>query len=237
MAESDQWLTLATALADMARDLLAQDSVQATLDRIVFHAVELVEGCEAAGILTVRRGQVRTLASTDHVVRASDRLQQQLSEGPCFDAERDKKQVYRIEDMTGRVDRWPRYAPQARELGIGSMMGFLLYTREDNDLGALDLYSSQPGAFTSRFEHVGWLLAAHAAVALASATHEENMNDALHTRQVIGEATGIVMARYGLTETDAFARLAQHSQNRNIKIRDLAETIIYLGDFPVLKSN
>jgi transcriptional regulator with GAF, ATPase, and Fis domain len=232
VSDVDEWIELATGLADMARDLLAQDSVQATLDRIVFHAVALIDGCEAAGILTVRRGQVETLACTDDVVRVSDRLQQDVTEGPCFDAERDKKQVYRIEDMTGHVHRWPRYAPRAAELGIGSMMGFLLYTRDERDLGALDLYSSEPGAFTERFEHVGWLLAAHASVALATANHEENMNHALITRQVIGEATGIVMARYALSEREAFARITRHSQDNNVKVRKLAEAINMIGDLP-----
>ena len=40
------WEKFAVALADMARDLLAQDSVQATLDRIVEHATVLINGCD-----------------------------------------------------------------------------------------------------------------------------------------------------------------------------------------------
>jgi hypothetical protein len=67
---------LAVALAEMARDLLAQDSTQSTLDRIVVHAVELVGGCDAAGIMVVKGGRVRTVAASDNVARASDRLEE-----------------------------------------------------------------------------------------------------------------------------------------------------------------
>lgn len=133
--------------------------------------------------------------------------------------------------MTTTVDRWPRYASKARELGIGSMLSFLLFTEED-DLGALDLYSTQPGALTERSEQVGWLLASHAAVAFSSARHEAQLRDAIATRQDIGEALGIVMERYKLPEQDAFAVLRKTSQDRNIKLRDLARTISESGEIP-----
>ncbi|WP_445183169.1 GAF and ANTAR domain-containing protein [Pseudonocardia sp. Cha107L01] len=229
--DADKWVELADALAEMARDLAAQESTRATLDRVVAHAVALVEGCEAAGVMVVRRGEVITLAASDNVVVASDRLQGECGEGPCFDAARNKYEVYRITDLSTRSDQWPKYAPVARELGIGSMMGFLLYTR-DKDLGALDLYSSRSGAFGQQEEHVGWLLASHAAVAMAGAEHVENLETALETRKVIGEAVGILMARYTLAENDAFGRLAKASQDSNVKVRVLAETITLTGDLP-----
>jgi transcriptional regulator with GAF, ATPase, and Fis domain len=231
VVDADKWVELADALAEMARDLAAQESTRATLDRVVAHAVALVEGCEAAGVMVVRRGEVITLAASDNVVVASDRLQGECGEGPCFDAARNKYEVYRITDLSTRSDQWPKYAPVARELGIGSMMGFLLYTR-DKDLGALDLYSSRSGAFGQQEEHVGWLLASHAAVAMAGAEHVENLETALETRKVIGEAVGILMARYTLAENDAFGRLAKASQDSNVKVRVLAETITLTGDLP-----
>lgn len=230
--ESREWLQLATALAEMARDLARRSSVADTLDRIAAHAVRLIDGCEAAGVMVLRRGVVETLAATDNVVHLSDRWQGELGEGPCFDATRNVHEAYRIADMTTTTRRWPRYAPKAREIGIGSMMGFLLFTDEQRNLGALDLYASKPGAFDQEHEHVGWLLAAHAAVALTGAQESANLNDALETRRQIGEAVGILMARQGLSEQDAFAVLVKASQNRNVKVRTLAETVIYTGELP-----
>jgi transcriptional regulator with GAF, ATPase, and Fis domain len=216
----------------MARDLAAQSSVRETLDRIVSHAVALVEGCEAAGVMVVHRGQVETLAASDNMVTVSDQLQSEFQEGPCFDATRNRHDAYRITDMHSENTRWPQYAKRARELGIGSTMGFLLYTDDERNLGALDLYSSQVDAFGKDHEHVGWLLAAHAAVALSSAQHVAHLNDALETRQLIGQAVGVLMSRHKLTERQAWERLTRTSQNTNVKVRDLAETILYTGDLP-----
>jgi GAF domain-containing protein len=230
VTESRAWPELAVALAEMARELLAQGSVEETLERICTLAVELVEGCEAAGIMVLRDGKVETLAASDDVVRASDRMQGEFREGPCFDATRNKHEVYRISDFTATPARWPRYTPEARKLGVGSLMGFLLYTQDHDNLGALDLYSSRPNAFGESHEQVGWLLASHAAVAWASARHAAHLHTAIDTRQVIGEATGIMMATLGLSGDEAFARLVRYSQNTNVKVRELAQTISDTGE-------
>ena len=226
------WPELAVALAEMARDLLAQDSLQATLDRIALHAVELVDGCDAAGIMVVEGDRVWTVAASDNVVRVSDRMQGEVGEGPCFDATRNRREVYRIADFSTEEQRWPRYVPEARKLGIGSMMGFLLYTHDRSNLGALDLYGVRDGVFTERSEQVGWLLASHAAVAMATAEKVGNLQVGLQTRTTIGEAVGIVMARHRLTDDEAFARLVKVSQSSNTKLRDLAEAVVYTGDIP-----
>ncbi|MFD5628522.1 MULTISPECIES: GAF and ANTAR domain-containing protein [unclassified Streptomyces] len=227
----DDWERFALALAEMARDLLAQDSVQATLDRIVEHATVLINGCDAAGILTVRRGEVTALAATDQVVRTADRIQQDLREGPCFDAVTDRTQVYTIKDLNDPHERWSRFAPELRKLGMGSMMGFLLYTEED-ELGALNLYSHRPGTFDEVAQRAGWVLASHAAVAFAAARTHQQLGHALETRHEIGEAMGILMERHGLTEETAFGVLKKASQDHNIKLREVARRVCETGERP-----
>ncbi|HEV7650340.1 MAG TPA: GAF and ANTAR domain-containing protein [Actinophytocola sp.] len=221
---------LATALAQMARDLLTQDTVQQTLDRIIAYAVDLVDGCERAGVLTIESGTLRTLAATDEIAAASDRIQLELGEGPCLDSTLRGERVYRIADMATDT-RWPRYAPQALALGIGSAMGFLLYTRERN-LGALNLYGGRRNAFTEQSEHIGWLLASHAAVAFASARSDAQLQQAIASRQEIGEALGIVMERHKVTEQQAFDLLRRQSQDRNVKLRELARQLAETGELP-----
>jgi len=232
---------LAIALADMARDLLAQETLQSTLDRISGYAVDLVEGCEAAGILTLRRHSsgrcskpkyfVRSLAATGAMVEASDRLQEEVGEGPCFDATRDRREVVRIADLADHDECWPLFASRARRLGIGSMIGFLLFTTDQN-LGALNMYSSRPNALTERSERIGWLLASHASVAFASARSDADLHASITSRTDIGQATGIVMERHKATEEQAFALLSRASQDGNVKLRDLARHVIDTGEFP-----
>jgi transcriptional regulator with GAF, ATPase, and Fis domain len=216
-----EWQRYAEQMALLARDLVAQDSVQATLDEIAASAVKLVEGCDAAGILTVSKGQAVTLAVCGDMVEESDRMQGELGEGPCFDAARrvDGERLFRIADMTTPQPSWPLFCQAARDLGIGSMTGVLLYT-EQGDFGALNLYSRRPGAFGKDIEAAGWLLASHAAVALATARTVD-----LETRHAVGEAMGILMERHRLSEEEAFGVMRRISQNHNIKLRDVARHV------------
>ncbi|WP_226485559.1 GAF and ANTAR domain-containing protein [Streptomyces parvulus] len=227
------WRGFAQQMASLARDLLAQESVNDTLNRITGSATELVDGCDAAGILILRDRRVRSLAPTDQVVVESDALQERVGEGPCFDAARtsDGQRQYRIADFRDEAQRWPKYVPEARKLRLGSMMGFLLFT-EDEDLGALNLYSYRPGAFTEADETAGWLLASHAAVAFSSARTHAQLQEAIGTRHTIGEAMGILMGSHHLTEDQAFAALRKYSQDNNVKLRDLAARVCESGGLP-----
>jgi transcriptional regulator with GAF, ATPase, and Fis domain len=231
MAGEKESEEIATKLAHMARDLLAQNSLQQTLDRIVKYSVELVHGCDMAGIMVVHRGHVVTLAASDEQARVSDRIQGEVREGPCFDAVRTGTESYLIQDMQADVARWPRYGPHARELGIGGMLGFKLFT-DEGTLGALNMYSRRPHMLTERSEQVGWLLASHAAVAFASARSDADLHLAVESRQDIGMALGILIERYKLTPAEAFARLSQSSQDHNVKLRKLARQIVETGETP-----
>ncbi|MEU6806891.1 GAF and ANTAR domain-containing protein [Streptomyces neyagawaensis] len=221
-----EWREYAEQMALLARNLLAQDSVQATLDEIAASAVKLVDGCDAAGILAVRKGRAVTLAACGDMVQECDRLQGELGEGPCFDLARrkDGERLYRIPDLTRPEPAWERFATHARELGIGSMTGVLLYT-SDEDFGALNLYSRRPGAFGQDIETAGWLLASHAAVALADARTIDQLEHALETRHAIGEAMGMLMERHGLNQDEAFNVLRRISQHHNVKLRDVAQRV------------
>ncbi|BFO17757.1 GAF and ANTAR domain-containing protein [Streptomyces sp. KM77-8] len=220
------WRHFAQQMASMARDLLAEHTLDSTLEQITDSAVELVDGCDAAGILVLRGDRVSSLAPTEQLVNESDRLQERLREGPCFDAARPDldERVFRIRDFTERSERWPAFVPHCRELGVGSMMGFLLYTREE-ELGALNMYSREPGMFTEDSETAGWLLASHAAVAFSSARTDEQLQEAIATRHLIGEAMGILMGRHHVTEDQAFDLLRTQSQRSNVKLREVARRV------------
>lgn len=224
------WRGFARQMASMARDLLAEQTLDATLEQITSSAVELVDGCDASGILVLRGDRVSSLAPTEQLVTDSDRLQESLREGPCFDAARPEtsERVFRIPDFTEDPERWQSFVPRCRELGVGSMMGFLLYTRED-ELGALNMYSRRPGVFTEDSETAGWLLASHAAVAFSSALTDAQWQEALATRHTIGEAMGILMGRHHVTEDQAFEILRTQSQRTNTKLREVARRICETG--------
>jgi AmiR/NasT family two-component response regulator len=95
---------------------------------------------------------------------------------------------------------------------------------------SLNLYSDRVGAF-SDLGSLAELFRDQSAMALAYAHEIQNLKDAVQTRQLIGQAVGIVMERYHLTDQRAFAFLARLSQQRNLKLRVVAEEIVDgLGD-------
>ncbi|WP_445190173.1 GAF and ANTAR domain-containing protein [Pseudonocardia sp. Cha107L01] len=172
------------------------------------------------------------MAYSDDIAGLADRIQAQLGEGPCFDAARDHRPGHRVDDLAASQPRWSAFVPRARELGIGSMMAFLLYSYDDDDLGVLNVYSSRANVFTDQAEHAGWLLASHAVVALSAVQQENDLEDSPVSRSRIGQATGIVMERYRLAQRDALALIKKVSQNTDVKVRDLAETIAETGQVP-----
>lgn len=221
----------ARMFVEVARRLEAAQSSQEVLERIVDLAVRTVEGCDEAGVLLVdrRRRTFEAPAATGDLVRVSDEAQIAFNEGPCVDAARHERS-FLVDDMAAET-RWPHYRPRAVEIGIGSMMGFELFSNEST-LGALDLYARRAGAFNEESREAGWVLASHAAIALAAAQRAETLRAGYETRQEIGEAVGVLMVRHGLTSDQAFEMLRQVSMRTNVKLREIARKVTYTGLLP-----
>ncbi|TQJ23711.1 GAF domain-containing protein [Micromonospora sp. A202] len=219
---------LAAKLSDLARTLQHEESVEATLQAIAEAAVGTVPGAQYAALSVVEhRREVHTRAGTSDLAYAVDRVQYEVGEGPCLSAVYEQQTVH-LPEMTAET-RWPLFTQRAAELGVSSMLSFQLYVQEDN-LGALNLYSSRTHAFDDDSAHVGLLFAAHAAVAMSGAQHLEQLNQAMSVRDVIGQAKGILMERHKLTADQAFAVLARASQHTNRKLVDVAADLTATGD-------
>jgi DNA-binding response OmpR family regulator len=71
------------------------------------------------------------------------------------------------------------------------------------------------------------------AIRAEQAKVEDNLRTALRTRERIATAIGLVMAQRRCTRDEAFAVLREASQRGNVKLADLAETILETaGSFP-----
>ncbi|MFC6021340.1 GAF and ANTAR domain-containing protein [Plantactinospora solaniradicis] len=220
---------LAQTLSDLARTLQDEDNLADTLNAIVAAAVETIPGARYAGMTVVRgRRAVDTRAATDDLVRRIDQVQRDAGQGPCLDAVYEQQTV-RVSDLA-RETRWPHFTGRGLELGVRSMLSFQLYVVHDN-LSALNLYSPEVGAFDDESEQVGLLFASHAAVAMAGARRQNDMDKAVATRDLIGQAKGILMERYRLTADQAFILLVRASQHTNIKVAEMARTLTQTGVF------
>ncbi|XGX77362.1 hypothetical protein LQK93_00131 [Terrabacter sp. BE26] len=218
---------LARELSNFARMVQADDDPDAVLEHIVAAAVELIPGAEEGSISVVTgRRTVTSQHPSGSLPALVDAAQTETGQGPCLDAAYEHETV-RVHDMAGER-RWPRFAPRALELGAVSMLSFQLYVEGDN-LGALNLYGRTPGGFTPESEEIGLLFASHAAVAFADAGQVHNLRIAVATRDVIGQAKGILMERFQLTAEQAFRVLVKVSQDNNRKLYEVAEELTHTG--------
>jgi hypothetical protein len=183
----------------------------------------MIAGCDYAGISFLSGTKVDTPAATGDVPRRVDAIQYETGEGPCLDAIRDHE-VFQTGDLS-KERRWPHFSARAQqETGITSMASFRLFVAGDT-LGALNLYSKDTDAFDDDARSAGLVFATHASVGLYGAMHDEQLEEALQSRDVIGQAKGILMAREGIKADEAFDMLRRASQRLNVKLRDVAGEI------------
>lgn len=221
---------LAVELSRLALSLEQQGDLQETLDAIVHAAVGTIAGTQYASISSIQgRKEVITRASTGELPRMVDRAQYETGEGPCLDTLYERRTAD-LPDLR-HEDRWPHFARRASELGVGSMLAVQLFV-EGDDLGALNLSSRDREAFGEESEHVALLFASHAAVAMVGAQKQEQLRSALGSRDIIGQAMGILMERHKITQERAFDVLARASQNTNRKLSDIAAELASSGRLP-----
>lgn len=215
---------LAHELSELARDLHHANDPEDVLREAVQAAIDLVPGAQAGSVTALVGGkQVEHKATSGTLPARVDVVMSELGEGPCLDALHQRR-IIRVDDMRREV-RWPQFSPRAAELGAISMLAFPMFVKDDT-FCALNLYADEADAFTDESEHVGRSLAAHAAVAYSGAQREENLLAAIETRDLIGQAVGLLMERYTITSNRAFDTLVRFSRQTNRKLRDVAAELI-----------
>jgi GAF domain-containing protein len=199
-------------------------SLESTLDTIVATAARSLPAIDHVGVtIASRDGKMVTMAGTDRLVWELDQLQYDLGEGPCVHAIHTEP-ITKIEHAR-HEQRWPLFMKPAINLGLRSQMGMRLYTERET-LGSLNMYSTIADTIDPDVQYMAELFATHASVALGRARREEELNTALLTRKVIGQAIGILMERYDLDENRAFTYLTRVSQHSNIKLREVAREVV-----------
>lgn len=218
-----------SVLAEAARDVAANPGVQDALQSVVDLAMASCE-CAGASVTLVRTtGGAETTATSSELIERADNLQYEFDEGPCLRAA-EQGGAYLIVD-TATDPRWPVWGPAVATMGLRSVLSIHLFT-DARVLGALNLYYTGIDEFADDEVETAKVVAAHASVALARLRSERDLWRAIDSRHLIGQAQGILMERYRLTPEKAFAVLRRHSQQHNIKLHELAATLVRTGRLP-----
>jgi hypothetical protein len=209
--------------AERLSKALTPGDLDHTLERITAAAVEVLDEVDHASITILHLdGRLETVAPTDDLLWGVDAAQYELQEGPCYDAAADA--VHVVSPYLADDPRFPRYAATAVAAGIQAQAGIRLFDAPKSR-GALNLYAHTAGAF-SDLGALGLLFQHQAAMAIGYAREIHNLQDAVRTRGLIGNAVGIIMERYQLSDDRAFAFLTRLSQDGNVKLRVVAEQIV-----------
>ncbi|MFE3170042.1 GAF and ANTAR domain-containing protein [Amycolatopsis sp. NPDC059090] len=226
---------LARGFGALAAVLLDAGTLHEAMERVVSAALRVVPGAELASItLRSADGGFHTPVHTDEHAEELDRIQYQTGEGPCVECARRERPGHALTGNLAASEAFPEFGARAAKLGFGSLLAVTLLPDRKSDLppGAINLYSRRTGAFDDAAVDSALVLASHASLALvgsaahtASALKEAQLARAIDSRDLIGQAKGILMNRRGISADEAFDILRRTSQDLNVKLVDLARTL------------
>jgi len=217
---------LAQEFAELHLHLKSDDHPDASAQRLVDLACQVVPGCTWAGITSwPKKSSPITTASSPDFPLVVDALQYSLEEGPCMSAAAETWTSW-APDLSTET-RWPRFtAAVLEESPVRGALGYHLAGVPGRH--ALNLYSDRADVFDQETLAAGALFATHAGVLMAHArtTHEANqLQGAVESNRLIGTAVGLLMATHDMPRDAAFDALKRTSSYLNRKVRDIAADV------------
>jgi anti-anti-sigma factor len=220
----------APSLRTLAGVSATEEAVDGALSLVVALARAALDGADGVSVTLRRLGQLVTVAASDRTISDMDTNQYATGEGPCIDATLEGRWFHAesLEEET----RWPAFSPLARGLGIHAILSSPLWCQGE-PVGALNIYSRSPRAFATKEQELAAVFAAEASRVLTAARAvaiddqlTRRFQEALRTREIIAEAQGVIMARQGVTENEAFDTLRHLSQTSGESLRQRAEGVV-----------
>ncbi|RVW07360.1 ANTAR domain-containing protein [Prescottella agglutinans] len=221
---------LTSSLQELSGLLDDVGELERVLQSLVESAVRIVPDADMGGVTILRDGEAETVAATDARVREIDSTQYDLDDGPCLRSAREQASQNVSRDEVRR--RWPELAEAAEGHGVGSFIASPL-TFDDRVSGSFNLYSADDDGFRMLDESLLEAFTTAAMVALHQAQRYDGarrsvqqLEAALNSRASIDHAIGAVMALHGVGPQAAFDLIVKTSQQRNTKLRDVAQQLL-----------
>jgi GAF domain-containing protein len=214
-------------IAEIVQELYGRADVDSdtVIAELAEHAAVEIPGAQYAGVTVTRNGrQIDTPAATHKWPILLDEIQQRHREGPCLTAAWEEKTIH-VKDLA-TDERFPLYARDVlAETPIRSVMSFQMWIAGET-MGALNVYAESPNVFSTETREIGLVFAAHSSVAWNAARRDEQFKKALASRDVIGQAKGMLMERYSVSAIQAFDLLRKLSQDSNTPLIQIAADLV-----------
>jgi hypothetical protein len=213
-------------IADITRRIYERRSLEGgVIVELVEHAVAELPGVDYANVtVTSAAYDIETPSATHPWAIRMDDIQRRHREGPCLSSAWHQR-VVEVNDLENDT-RWPKFRAEALEsTPVRSIMGFQLFLTGKSK-GALNVFAERPHAFDDRTRELGSLVAAHSALLWDAARREAQFHEALASRDIIGQAKGMIMERYSMNAERAFEMLRQLSHDANVPLAEVAARIV-----------
>jgi transcriptional regulator with GAF, ATPase, and Fis domain len=214
-------------IAELVQELHSRSDADSdtVIAELAENAAVEIPGAQYAGVTVTRNAKhIDTPAATHMWPILLDKIQQRHREGPCLTAAWEERTIH-VADLESD-DRFPLYRQNAlEETPVRSIMAFQLFIAGET-MGALNVYAEQPHAFNQTSRDIGLIFAAHSSVAWNSARRDEQFRHALASRDIIGQAKGMIMERYGVDAVQAFEVLRKLSQDSNVPLVEVARGLV-----------
>jgi GAF domain-containing protein len=224
-------ITTAEAIEELRDLFAAEEPLDDIAARVAKTAVAAIPYADAVSITVLPWPDTRTAASTHQRALDLDHQQYASGRGPCLEATLQRRPVRAV--IGEEDERWPEFVEAARRVGVRASLSVPLLIagvgREQELVGSLNIYSQTATAFDPFDAELMRLYTAAAGQAISNASRWQNSRDtvtqletALLSRSDIDMAKGALIALHGCGPGEAFARLVDESQKRNIKVREVA---------------
>lgn len=213
-------------IADVARHLyLHRRHDSEFVAELADHAAAELPGVDYANVtVTTGPSRVEPPSATHPIAALLDDIQRRHGEGPCLTSAWRNTTVH-VEDLESD-SRWPRFRTEAlSSTPVRSIMGFQLCLT-GRSMGSLNIFADRPRAFGEQTRKLGSLFAMQSALVWDAARREAQFQQALASRDIIGQAKGMIMERYALDATQAFDMLRTLSHEANTALADVAARIV-----------
>jgi len=197
-------------------------------------AASAIPGAAYAGVtlLSSKDDRVATTASSHKYAALLGKIQKRHREGPCLHAARRGEAV--VVDDIAADDRWPRYRQDALACTpVRSVLSLPMFY-ESTRLGALNAFADDVDAFDDTSRNTAAVYAALGALAWGSFVLHRQMTAAVESRDIIGQAKGMLMERYKIDAEQAFGILRKMSQSSNTALRTVAGGLVGARDTAVV---
>lgn len=221
---------LSESLTKIAGLLLSEEKLDAVLELVVSLTSRTLPNADGVSVTLMRDGRYTTAVYSNEITRRVDSWQYATNEGPCLSAAKEGR-IYLAEDLMDEP-RWQAFASMATEEGVHSVLS-VPFCPMGEPIGTLNTYSTQREAFAGSDVEIASMFAEQAAIVIANSVAyssavmtNSQLEEALESRELIGQAKGVLREREGCTADEAFNILKQVSQRTNRKLRQVAQDVL-----------